>query len=174
MSEKDRVSVDDPNGRESSGDDAGTVRMIDVSMKTPTVRTATATGRLHMAPEVLQRIRDGRLEKGDAFGPARIAAIMAAKKTPDILPLCHPLRLSGVDVDLACEGDDTVQIRVTVRGEDRTGVEMEALTAVTVAGLTVYDVCKIHGQNMRLTDVCLETKTGGKSGDYRRSDATSG
>lgn len=151
-----------------SSDDAGPARMIDVSDKEMTVRTAVATGRLRMKPAVLELLRSGGLKKGDAIGTARIAGILAAKKTPDILPLCHPIRLSAVEMTFDCEAEDFIRIRAMVRGTDRTGVEMEALTAVSVAGLSIYDVCKVHGQGMELTDVRLEQKTGGKSGDYHR------
>jgi len=154
--------------RPESSEPRAPARMIDVGDKEPTVRTAAATGRLRLQPEVLRLLRERKLEKGDALEVARIAGILAAKNTPVILPLCHPLRLSGIAVDFEFEGDRDVRIRATVRATDRTGVEMEALTAVSVAGLAIYDVCKRHDPRMELGEVRLEEKTGGRTGDYHR------
>ena len=149
-------------------DDAGAARMVDVSAKEPTAREATATGKVLVSAEVVRLLRGEGVPKGDALGVARVAGIMAAKRTPDLVPLCHPLAISGVTVDLAVL-DDGVAITATVRTTDRTGVEMEALTAVSVAALTVVDMVKAVDKAAVITDVRVETKTGGKSGDWRRS-----
>lgn len=148
-------------------DDAGAARMVDVSGKDVTARTATATGRVLTTPEVIGLLRGEGVPKGDALAVARIAGIMGAKQTPALIPLCHPLALSGVTVDLAV-ADDAVEITATVRTTDRTGVEMEALTAVSVAALTVVDMVKAVDKAAVISDVRVETKTGGKSGDWAR------
>jgi cyclic pyranopterin phosphate synthase len=149
-------------------DEAGAARMVDVSGKDVTARTARATGRVLVAPRVIELLRGEGLPKGDALATARLAGIMGAKRTPDLIPLCHPLALSGVTVDLAVT-DDAVEITATVRTTDRTGVEMEALTAVGVAALTVVDMVKAVDKGAVITDVRVEEKTGGKSGDWHRS-----
>jgi cyclic pyranopterin monophosphate synthase len=148
-------------------DESGAARMVDVSGKDVTARTATATGRVLVAPAVVALLRGEGVPKGDALGVARVAGIMAAKQTPMLVPLCHPLAISGVSVDLVV-ADDAVEIAATVRTTDRTGVEMEALTAVTVAALTVVDMVKAVDKAATITDVRVETKTGGKSGDWAR------
>ncbi|NMJ39860.1 cyclic pyranopterin monophosphate synthase MoaC [Roseomonas sp. JC162] len=148
-------------------DAAGRAAMVDVSAKDETSRTATARGRIVMQPATLALIRDGRAGKGDVLGIARIAGIMAAKKTSELIPLCHPLMISKVTVDLEPEGEDAVAIEATVKLSGRTGVEMEALTAVTVAALTVYDMVKAVDRSMRIEDVRLVHKAGGKSGEFR-------
>jgi cyclic pyranopterin phosphate synthase len=148
-------------------DDAGAARMVDVSGKDVTARSATATGRVLVSSEVVALLRADGVPKGDALAVARVAGIMAAKKTPDLVPLCHPLFLSAVSVDLAVE-DDGVSISATVRTTDRTGVEMEALTAVSVAALTLVDMVKAVDKKTVITDVRVETKTGGKSGTFQR------
>jgi cyclic pyranopterin phosphate synthase len=141
--------------------------MVDVSGKDVTVRTATATGRVTTSSEVVALLRSGGLPKGDALSVARIAGLMAAKRTPDLLPLCHPIALHGVTVDL--DVDDTgVAIRVTTRTADRTGVEMEALTAVAVAALTLIDMVKAVDPAASIGDIRVEEKTGGATGDWRR------
>lgn len=147
-------------------DAAGRAAMVDVSAKDETARTATARGRIVMQPATLALIREGRAGKGDVLGIARIAGIMAAKKTSDLIPLCHPLMISKVAVDLEPEGEDAVAIEATVTLNGRTGVEMEALTAVTVAALTVYDMVKAVDRGMRIEDVRLVHKAGGKSGEF--------
>jgi len=149
-------------------DEAGAARMVDVSGKDVTARTARATGRVLVAPRVVELLRGEGLPKGDVLAAARLAGIMGAKRTPELIPLCHPLALSGVTVDLAVT-DDAVEIAATVRTTDRTGVEMEALTAVGVAALTVVDMVKAVDKGAVITDVRVEEKTGGKSGDWRRS-----
>ena len=148
-------------------DAAGAARMVDVSGKDVTARTATATGRVLTTPEVIALLRGEGVPKGDALAVARIAGIMGAKQTPALIPLCHPLAISGVTVDLAV-ADDAVEITATVRTTDRTGVEMEALTAVSVAALTVVDMVKAVDKAAVISDVRVETKTGGKSGDWAR------
>jgi len=148
-------------------DETGAARMVDVSDKDVTKRQAVATGRVLVAPTVVALLRGEGVPKGDALGVARVAGIMAAKKTPDLVPLCHPLAISGVTVDLEVL-DDAVAITATVRTTDRTGVEMEALTAVSVAALTVVDMVKAVDKAATITDIRVETKTGGKSGDWAR------
>ena len=149
-------------------DDAGNARMVDVGEKPETARTATAAGRVRMRPETLGMIIEGRVKKGDVLQVARLAGIMAAKRTSDLIPLCHPLSLTSVQVDLTCDTDDsTVDISATVKLAGRTGVEMEALTAVTVAALTVYDMCKSVDRGMRISDIRLSHKAGGKSGEFK-------
>lgn len=140
--------------------------MVDVSPKAETARTATARGRIVMAPETLLLIREGRAGKGDVLGVARLAGIMAAKRTSDLIPLCHPLMISKVSVDLEPEGDDAIVIEATVSLTGKTGVEMEALTAVSIAALTVYDMVKATDRGMRIEDIRLVHKAGGKSGEF--------
>ena len=150
-------------------DDQGAARMVDVSGKADTVREAVAEGRVVMAPATLALILDQKVAKGDVFGIARVAGIMAAKKTADLIPLCHPLNLSSVDI--AFEPDkstSSVLIRAVVKITGKTGVEMEALTAVAAAGLTVYDMCKAVDKAMTISDIRLMKKTGGKSGTFER------
>jgi len=148
-------------------DAAGRAAMVDVSAKEETARTATARGRIVMQPATLALIREGRAGKGDVLGIARIAGIMAAKRTHELIPLCHPLMLSKVSLELEPEGEDAVAIEATVKVTGRTGVEMEALTAVSVAALTVYDMIKAVDRSMRIEDVRLVHKAGGKSGEFR-------
>ena len=151
-------------------DDEGAARMVDVGAKAETDRAATASGAVEMAPATLARIAAGTLEKGDVLAVARIAAIAGMKRTAELIPLCHPLRITGVDVAFTLdEARARVAIRATVKAHDRTGVEMEALTAVTVAALTIYDMCKAIDRGMRVTDVQLESKSGGRSGHWQRS-----
>jgi cyclic pyranopterin phosphate synthase len=140
--------------------------MVDVAAKAETARTATARGRIVMAPETLSLIKEGRAGKGDVLGVARLAGIMAAKRTSDLIPLCHPLMLSKVAVDLEPEGDDAIIIEATVSLTGKTGVEMEALTAVSIAALTVYDMVKAADRGMRIEDIRLVHKAGGKSGEF--------
>ena len=148
-------------------DEAGRARMVDVGGKPVTRREAVACGRLEMAPETLRLILDGGVPKGDVLGTARVAGVMAAKGCASLIPMCHPLRLSSVEVRFSAEAPaGLLRIEARVRAEDRTGVEMEALAAVGVAGLTVYDMCKAVDRGMVLGDIRLARKTGGKSGDY--------
>jgi len=148
-------------------DDSGAARMVDVSGKDVTARSATATGKVLVSPAVVDLLRGEGVPKGDALAVARVAGIMAAKRTPDLIPLCHPLAISAVTVDLEVV-DDGVAITATVRTTDRTGVEMEALTAVSVAGLTVIDMVKAVDKGAVVTDVRVEEKSGGKSGTWTR------
>jgi len=144
------------------------VKMVDVGSKEKTERVAVATARLRMLPATLRRIRAGQVEKGDVLAAARLAGIMAAKRTPDVIPLCHPIALSGVEVELSLR-KDALDVRVTVRTVDRTGVEMEALTAACASALTVYDMCKSVDRGMVLEAVQLEHKAGGRSGVWDRA-----
>jgi cyclic pyranopterin phosphate synthase len=149
-------------------DAEGKALMVDVSDKDITERTATATGSVIMEPETVRKIMEGGVKKGDVLSVARLAGIMGAKRTPDLIPLCHPLALTSVKVDLAVdEARNAVDITATCKLKGRTGVEMEALTAVSVAALTVYDMCKAVDRGMRIVDVRLMHKAGGKSGEYR-------
>jgi cyclic pyranopterin phosphate synthase len=144
----------------------GRATMVDVGDKAVTERTATARGAVVMAPETLRIVAEGRAAKGDVLSVARLAGIMAAKRTAELIPLCHPLPLTKVAVDLRPAPPDRIEIEATVRVSGRTGVEMEALTAVSVAALTVYDMVKAVDRSMRLTDIRLTHKEGGKSGTY--------
>ena len=152
-------------------DDAGAARMVDVSEKPVTARSATASGRVLVSAEVVALLREGGVPKGDAPAVARIAGIAAAKRTPDLVPLCHPLGITGVEVDLAVQ-DDAVAITATVRTTDRTGVEMEALTAVSVAALTVVDMVKAVDKRAVVTDIRVEAKSGRRSGDFTREESS--
>lgn len=149
-------------------DAEGKALMVDVSDKDITERTATATGSVIMEPETVRKIMEGGFKKGDVLSVARLAGIMGAKRTPDLIPLCHPLALTSVKVDLMVdEARNAIDITATCKLKGRTGVEMEALTAVSVAALTVYDMCKAVDRGMRITEVRLMHKAGGKSGEYR-------
>jgi len=148
-------------------DESGAARMVDVSAKAVTARTASASGRVVVSGAVVDLLRGAGVPKGDTLAVARLAGIMGAKATPSLIPLCHPLALSAVSVDLAVV-DDGVEILATVSTTDRTGVEMEALTAVSVAALTVIDMVKAVDKAAVITDVRVETKSGGRSGDWSR------
>jgi cyclic pyranopterin phosphate synthase len=148
-------------------DAEGRAVMVDVTEKDVTDRVAVAKGSVRMAPETLRLVMEGGLKKGDVLSVARLAGIMGAKRTPDLIPLCHPLALTSVKVDLLCDPDrSTVEITATCRLSGRTGVEMEALTAVSVAALTVYDMCKAVDRGMVIGEIRLVRKEGGKSGTY--------
>ena len=148
-------------------DDQGRARMVDVSAKDITARSATARGRITMNVETLAMIQEGRAKKGDVLAAARIAGIMAAKKTHELIPLCHPLAITGVTVDFSTLAEaGAIEVSATVKVEGKTGVEMEALTAVSVACLTIYDMCKSADRAMRIGDIRLVEKAGGKSGHY--------
>jgi cyclic pyranopterin monophosphate synthase len=151
-------------------DEHGASRMVDTAGKPETLREARASGQVRMAPATLTLIRDRAVAKGDVLEVARLAGIMAAKRTGDIIPLCHPLMLASVQVDFTFASDALLRIESTVRCIGRTGVEMEALTAVSAAALTVYDMCKAVDRGMEIERVRLEAKSGGRSGDYRRLD----
>jgi cyclic pyranopterin monophosphate synthase len=148
-------------------DESGAARMVDVSDKSSTARVAVARGRVLVSAEVIALLHGAGVPKGDALGVARVAGIMAAKQTPSLIPLCHPLALTGVTVDLSV-AERAVEIVATVSTTDRTGVEMEALTAVATAALTVVDMVKVVDKAAVITDIRVESKTGGKSGDWRR------
>jgi cyclic pyranopterin phosphate synthase len=151
-------------------DDEGQARMVEVGAKPESDREAVASGTIVMEPATLAAIVDGKIGKGDVLGIARIAAIAGLKRTSELIPLCHPVRVTGVDVAFTprSDGEPGIDIRASVRAHDRTGVEMEALTAVTVAALTIYDMCKAIDRGMQITGVRLEEKRGGKSGHWRR------
>ena len=158
------------NERFTHLDESGRARMVDVGEKAVTRRTATAAARVTMAAKTLQMILDGGHQKGDVLGVARVAGIMAAKRTHELIPLCHPLPLDSVAVELTCQpGEQAVEIRATCATSGKTGVEMEALTAASVAALTVYDMCKSVDRAMRVDAVRLLHKAGGKSGTFRAS-----
>jgi len=148
-------------------DERGAARMVDVSAKDDTTREATAEAFVHMHPETLALIIEGAMPKGDVIAVARVAGIMAAKRTHELIPMCHPLAITGVKVDLAPDGPDQLRIEATVKTTGKTGVEMEALTAASVAALTVYDMCKAVEKGMRIEGVRLLEKLGGKSGHWR-------
>ena len=154
-------------GRLTHTDDSGHARMVDVSAKDVTAREARASGRVLLSAEAIAALRAGQVPKGDALAVARIAGIQAAKRTPDLVPLCHPIAIHAVTVDLQV-GDGAVEIAATVRTADRTGVEMEALTSVTVAALALIDMVKAIDPAAVITDVRVEEKTGGKTGTWRR------
>lgn len=154
-------------------DDHGASRMVDVGEKAVTTRVARAEGRITMQPETLARIRDRGFAKGDVLEVARLAGIMASKKTADLIPLCHPLPLDAVTVAFDFPDDSSVQIEATVKVTARTGVEMEALTAVSVAALTIYDMCKAVDRGMAIAAVRLVEKSGGRSGHWARSRGNS-
>lgn len=152
-------------------DAQGRARMVDVTPKDPTHRRAVARGRVYMRPDTALAVAQGAIGKGDVLAVARVAGIQAAKKTPDLVPLCHPLLVGSVLVNFSIE-DDYVEVEAEVETFDRTGVEMEALTACSVAALTVYDMCKSRDKAMTISEICLWEKTGGKSGPYRREAST--
>ena len=145
----------------------GRARMVDVSEKPVTHRTAVAAGAVFMAPDTLSMIREGRIKKGDVLAVAQVAGILAAKRSWELIPMCHPLPLTGIDLDFSlCDDPCCVEIRARVSCDAVTGVEMEALTAVSVAALTIYDMCKAVQKDMRIEGIRLLRKTGGKSGDF--------
>jgi len=149
----------------------GRARMVNTGGKKITERTATACGRIYLNAETFQAVRDGGIKKGDVLSVTQVAGIMGAKRTPDLIPMCHPLALSGVDISFSFDADaHSIGIEATVSCEGVTGVEMEALTAVSIAALTVYDMCKAMQKDIRIGDIRLTRKTGGKSGDYKADE----
>jgi cyclic pyranopterin monophosphate synthase len=158
-------------GKLSHLDEQGRAKMVDVSDKDTTSRIAVARGTIHMRAETLELILDDKIEKGDVFAVARVAGIMAAKKTSELIPMCHPLNITSVEIDLM-PGDNParVDIEASVRVSGKTGVEMEAMTAVSVAGLTIYDMCKAVDREMSIGEIRLVKKSGGKSGTFIRKD----
>ena len=151
--------------------DSGRAKMVDVGEKAVTERIATAGGKVLVNPETFRLIKEGGMKKGDVLGTAQIAGIMAAKKTSAIIPMCHPLMLTGIDIDFnMVEETSTIEIKATVKCKGVTGVEMEALTAASAAALTIYDRCKAVQKDMIIDRICLLSKTGGKSGDIRQEE----
>ena len=151
-------------------DKEGKAQMVDVSGKTPSIREAVASGSVRMEPETMRLIKEGSIQKGDVFGVARIAGIMAAKKTAELIPMCHPLNVAYAAVDFSFnETAGTIDIKATVKISGQTGVEMEALVAVSSAALTIYDMCKSADKEMVISDIMLLEKRGGKSGEFRRN-----
>ena len=148
----------------------GEAKMVDISNKSDTVRIAIASGKVYMKSETLKVIKSASLKKGDVIGTARIAGIMAAKKTPDLIPLCHTILVDEVIIDFDLSGKDSIGIRATAKSTGKTGVEMEALVGTSMAALTIYDMAKAVDKSMTITDIRLESKTGGKSGNYRRTE----
>ncbi|MGD2185033.1 MAG: cyclic pyranopterin monophosphate synthase MoaC [Desulfobacterales bacterium] len=150
-------------------DDDGRVRMVDVTAKKPTVRTAVAGGMIYMSPQTFDLIQNQKVKKGNVLETARIAGIMAAKKTSTLIPMCHPLNITHIQVDFSPDVSESgMGIKATVRAIDQTGVEMEAITAVAVAALTIYDMCKSYDKEMEISKIQLLEKSGGKSGTYVR------
>ncbi len=149
----------------------GRAKMVDVGTKEPTCRTAIAAGRVLVSKETFELLQRGGMKKGDVLTAAQIAGIMGAKRTPDLIPMCHPILIDGIDMELTLdEGHCSVEIQATVSCAGRTGVEMEALTAVSAAALTVYDMCKAVQKDILITDICLLEKTGGIHGDFHRKE----
>ncbi len=148
----------------------GEARMVDVSQKGDTEREAVARGRVTMKPTTLEQIRTAGLKKGDVLAVARVAGIMAAKKTPDLIPLCHPILISNIAIEFDLSGEDSIGITARAKSTGKTGAEMEALVAASVAALTIYDMAKSVDRAMTITDIRLESKKGGKSGIYRRKE----
>ena len=151
-------------------DKNGQVRMVDVTDKEPTLRVAIAQGTVTMHPDTFERIVQQDVKKGNVLETARIAGVMAAKKTAEIIPMCHPLNITHIQIDFSPDKtDSSIMIAATIRAIDQTGVEMEALTAVSVAALTIYDMCKSYDREMTISDICLLKKSGGKSGTFMRT-----
>ncbi|NOX79652.1 MAG: cyclic pyranopterin monophosphate synthase MoaC [Deltaproteobacteria bacterium] len=164
----------DKERRFSHFDAAGRARMVDVSRKSETVRRATAAGRITMSAEALRMVREGSMVKGDVLGLARVAGIMAAKKVDQLIPLCHPLAITSAGIEFRFHGDGrSIDIEATVGITGKTGVEMEALTAVSIAALTIYDMCKAVDKTMEISNIRLLEKSGGKSGDFVRGESHS-
>lgn len=152
-------------------DDEGKSRMVDISDKKITMREAKARGIIKMKPETLKMIMEGKVKKGDVFGVAKIAGIMGAKKTSDLIPMCHPLEITSIELDFRpLEKESSIEIESRVKVAGRTGVEMEAVTAVSIAAITIYDMCKAADKEMIISDIKLIEKKGGKSGKYKRKE----
>lgn len=157
------------DGKLTHLDAKGRAKMVDVGSKDVTAREAVTQAIVSMKPETLALIKQGQIKKGDVLAVAQVAGVMGAKRTPDLIPMCHPIRITGVDFDFKINDEaSTITILAAVRSLDRTGVEMEALTAVSVAALTIYDMCKAVDRAMTISDICLLKKSGGKSGVYER------
>ena len=152
-------------------DDEGRSRMVDITDKEPTLRSAVAQGVVSMEPSTFEMIYNNTIKKGNVLDTARIAGIMAAKKTSELIPMCHPINISHIDINFAPDRDDSsIRVKTLVRLFGRTGVEMEALTAVSVAALTIYDMCKSQDKKIIISDICLLEKSGGKSGTFVREE----
>lgn len=152
-------------------DEEGKARMVEVGEKEISKREAVASGKIHVGDEILKHIKEGSVEKGDVLGVARVAGIMATKRTSDLIPMCHPLMITGTDIDFNINEEESyIEAVVSVRTTGKTGVEMEALHACSVSLLTIYDMCKAIDKSMEITDIRLEHKSGGKSGTYTRGD----
>ena len=149
---------------------SGEARMVDISQKNDTEREAVAKSRVTMKPGTLEQIKNASLKKGDALAVARVAGIMAAKKTPELIPLCHPILIDSVAIDFNLSGSDSIEITATAKSTGKTGAEMEALVAASVAALTLYDMAKSVDRGITITSTYLESKKGGKSGTYRRKE----
>ena len=147
---------------------SGEARMVDVTEKGATEREAIAKGKVIIQPSTLEQVRNASLKKGDVLAVARVAGIMAAKKTPDLIPLCHPIMIDNITIDFGLSANDSIEITATAKSTGKTGVEMEALVAAAVSALTIYDMCKSIDKDMTITEIYLESKKGGKSGAYRR------
>ncbi len=150
-------------------DSSGEARMVDVSQKGDTLREAVASGRVIMKPKTLEQIKAAKMKKGDVLAVSRVAGIMAAKKTPDLIPLCHPILIDEITVDFDLSEKDSIGITATARSSGKTGVEMEAMVTASVAALTIYDMAKAIDRGMTITEIRLESKKGGKSGTYQRT-----
>lgn len=158
-----------PSSALSHIDERGRARMVDISHKSTSARTAVAAGRVHLGPEAFAQVQEDAVQKGDALGVARVAGVLGAKQTSRLIPLCHDVLLQNVELEFTLNDEATsIDVRAIVKTEGPTGVEMEALTAVSVAALTVYDMCKSVSKDIHISDVRLLAKTGGQSGDYRR------
>lgn len=150
-------------------DRKGKSQMVDVSDKNETIRVAIARGMVLMKPETFKMINNRKIAKGDVFEVARLAGVMAAKRTGELIPLCHPLKITSINIDFKNNKKNIIEIQATVKACDKTGVEMEALTAVSIAALTIYDMCKSVDREMEIREICLLEKSGGKSGHFKRS-----
>jgi len=151
-------------------DSKGEARMVDITQKGVTEREAVAKGKVTMKPATLELIKSAGFEKGDVLAVARVAGIMAAKKTPHLIPLCHPIPINNITIEFDLVGDDSIEITATVKSTGKTGVEMEALVAASVSALTIYDMCKSADRAMTITEIYLKSKKGGKSGTYRKKE----
>ena len=147
---------------------SGEARMVDIGSKADTVREAVARGRIRMKPATLEQVRTNQMKKGDVLAVARVAGIMAAKRTPDLIPLCHTILIDDVSVEFELSGNDCIEITAIAKSTGKTGVEMEAMVAASVSALTIYDMCKAVDKGMTVEEIFLESKTGGKSGTYQR------
>ena len=147
---------------------SGEARMVDIGSKADTVREAVVRGRIRMKPATLEQVRTNQMKKGDVLAVARVAGIMAAKRTPDLIPLCHTILIDDVSVEFELSGNDCIEITAIAKSTGKTGVEMEAMVAASVSALTIYDMCKAVDKGMTVEEIFLESKTGGKSGTYQR------